>query len=120
MKNVTFYHNNRCSKSRQALELIEAADVSIRVVEYMKDPVTLSMLESILLALDYVPDQLLRKGEPDYKNHVKGKKLSNEELMALMCVYPKLIERPIAVCEGKGIVARPPELIHVFLESLKS
>jgi len=58
---------------------------------------------------------LLRKGESDYKQHVKGKDLSDDQIVDLMLTYPKLIERPIVVNNGKAIVARPPELVNDFV-----
>ena len=61
------------------------------------------------------PDSLLRKGEGDYKEHVKGKDLSDQELVKLMVEYPKLIERPIVISGEQAVIARPVELIETLL-----
>jgi len=116
MKSIKVFHNNRCSKSRQALALVKEISSDIQIVDYMNITMSRGQLQDLLEQLDMKPDELLRKGESDYKAHVKGKDLSDEKIKDLMLLYPKLIERPIIVQNGKAIVARPPELVHSFLK----
>ena len=114
MKKVTIYHNNRCSKSRQALCLLDECNADIEVVQYINDPMSKSTLKSILKKLGYTADQLLRKNEQVYKDLVKGKSLTEDALIDLMLLNPKLIERPIVVFDNTAFVARPPELVKDF------
>jgi len=118
MKKVSIYHNNRCSKSRQALALLQEKNVNLDIVEYLKQPLQEGTLKRILIQLEIKPIELMRKGEQDFKTHVKGKVLKDDDLIALMVQYPKLIERPILVSGDKALVARPPELVSDFISSL--
>ena len=114
MKKVTIYHNNRCSKSRQALCLLDECNADIEVVQYINDPMSKATLKSILKKLGYTAHQLLRKNEQVYKELVKGKSLTEDALIDLMLLNPKLIERPIVVFDNTAFVARPPELVKDF------
>ncbi|MBT5932508.1 MAG: arsenate reductase family protein [Flavobacteriales bacterium] len=115
MKKIKIFHNNRCSKSRQALALVRSLTNEVEVIDYMNNTMTKDMLVKVLQDLEMCPSELLRKGESDYKQHVKGKDLSDDQIVDLMLTYPKLIERPIVVNNGKAIVARPPELVNDFV-----
>jgi len=106
---ITIYHNPRCSKSRATLALLEGKDVSI--VEYLKTPPTATELDGILTMLDLEPEALMRRGEVEYKEHIQGKQLSRAESIELMLKYPKVIERPIVVSNGKAAIGRPPESV---------
>lgn len=112
MKKVIIYHNNRCSKSRQALSLLNEGNIDIEVVQYINDPISKESLKLLLKKLGYTADQLLRKNEQVYKDLVKGKSLTEDALIDLMLMNPKLIERPIVVSENEAFVARPPELVR--------
>ena len=115
MKKIKIFHNNRCSKSRQALSMVNGLTSEVEVIDYMNTSVTKNELVQVLKELEMSPSELLRKGESDYKQHVKGKDLSDDQIVDLMLTYPKLIERPIVVNNGKAIVARPPELVNDFV-----
>ena len=108
---IQIYHNPRCSKSRAALHLLQEKGVEHEVIEYLKTPPTIEELKVILDKLGMEPQNLMRKGEAEYKEHVKGKDLSRDELIALMVKYPKMIERPIVANDLKAAIARPLELI---------
>ena len=105
------FHNPRCSKSREALNILQEQNVSVEVIEYLNGDLKKSTLESVLKKLKISAFDLLRKGEDDYKNFVKGKELSENEVVDLMIQYPKLIERPIVINGDKAIVGRPPSLV---------
>ena len=115
MKMIKIYHNNRCSKSRQALEIVNTLADEVEIIDYMKDQIGKNDLLQVLDELNMNPQDLLRKNEADYKNHVKGKSLNNDQIIDLMLEYPRLIERPIVIFEGRAIVARPPEKVNDFL-----
>ena len=115
MKKIKIYHNNRCSKSRQALAIANDLTQEVEIIDYMKNQVLKSDLLQVLNDLKMTPQDLLRKNEADYKDHVKGKNLTDDQIIDLMLEYPKLIERPIVLCEGRAIIARPPEMVNDLL-----
>lgn len=108
---MLIYHNPRCSKSRQTLQLLEENRVSPEVVLYLEDVPSKSDLKNILKKLEISAEKLIRKGEKDYKENFKGKSLSEDEWIDAMIKFPKLIERPIFVKGNKAVIGRPPENI---------
>ncbi|MCG6966205.1 MAG: arsenate reductase (glutaredoxin) [Chromatiaceae bacterium] len=109
---VRIYHNPRCSKSRQTLQLLEERSVAPLVVEYLKTPPDAAELERLLDMLGLEPRALMRKGEAEYKAcGADDPALSRAQLIALMVAHPKLIERPIVVNNGKAALGRPPERV---------
>ncbi len=115
---VTIYHNPRCSKSRQTLALLREHGIEPEVVEYLKHPPSAGTLAGILNMLGMEPEQLMRKGEAEYRELVRGRDLGRDELIALMCEHPRLIERPIVICNGKAALGRPPENVLSILPGL--
>lgn len=104
------YHNPRCSKSRQTLELLQQQHIDTEVVEYLKTPPSREELESVLALLGLEPRQLMRQGESEYSElGLDNPALGREDLLNAMLAHPKLIERPIVVHNGKAVVGRPPE-----------
>ncbi|WP_078120783.1 arsenate reductase (glutaredoxin) [Thiosocius teredinicola] len=109
---VRIYHNPRCSKSRQTLKLIEDNNASAEIVEYLKTPPDAKTLGKLLDMLGLQPRDLMRKKETEYKESgADNPDLSRDQLIALMIEYPKLIERPIVVNNGKAVIGRPPERV---------
>jgi len=108
---MKLYHNNRCSKSRCALEWLQENNFDLEVVEYLKTPPTKAELQAILTLLGKQPSELVRKSEEEYNLYIKEKQLSEEEILDLMLQFPKLIERPIVVWDNNAVVARPLELL---------
>jgi arsenate reductase len=108
----TVYHNNRCSKSRCALEYLDDKKATYEVIEYLKEPLNAAQLKEVLSRLGIPAEELIRKGEPDFKEHFKGKKLSEKQWIDAMVKYPKLIERPIIVKNGKAVIGRPTARIE--------
>lgn len=106
---VTIYHNPRCSKSRQALSLLESKGNKPIVVEYLKKPLTTEQLSQIINELNIKPIDLVRKNESIWKENYKGKELSDDDLIEAMISNPKLIERPIVSSSKGTVVGRPPE-----------
>ena len=109
------YHNPRCSKSRETLALLQKAKEDIEIIEYLNEIPSKAELTTILKQLGLKPEQLLRKGEPVFKEHFKGKTLSDEEWIDAMVAYPKLIERPIVLKNGRAALGRPPSSILEIL-----
>lgn len=108
---VLVYHNARCSKSRCALDFLNEKGIEFEVVEYLKDIPTKAELTEIIAKLGIRPEELIRKGEEEYKSLYKGKNLSDSEWIDAMLAHPKLIERPIVLKNAKAVVARPTERI---------
>ncbi|MCR9171737.1 MAG: arsenate reductase (glutaredoxin) [bacterium] len=111
MAEYTVYHNPRCSKSRMAVQYLEAEGKSFDVVEYLKEIPSAEELDQVLNLLGMEPEELLRKNEADFKENFKGKELSRSEWIEAMRAYPKIIERPIVIKGKKAVVARPTEKI---------
>ena len=110
MTKALLFHNPRCSKSRQALNLLEQEKENFEVFMYLDEKLKKDFLKEIIQKLDISPRDLLRTGESAYKeNNLKDPNISDEEIINLMIEYPKLIERPIYVKGSKAIVGRPPE-----------
>jgi arsenate reductase (glutaredoxin) len=113
---VTIYHNPRCSKSRQTLQLLEARDVKPKIVEYLKEPPSTAELRAILDRLGMKPRDLLRQSEARYAElGLKERALSDDALIELMVDNPILIERPIVVSGNKAAIGRPPEKVLEIL-----
>ena len=106
---MKIYHNPRCSKSRQTLEIIQNSGQQPEVIEYLKTPPSATELKELLQQLNLKPEQLLRKGEQLYKEKYKGLQLSDDEWIRVMAENPVLIERPIVVKDNKAVLGRPPE-----------
>ena len=109
MPKYRLYHNPRCSKSRQALELLRQHETEPEIILYLDSPPSITELRDLLTKLAFRASDLLRKGESIYKEKVKPYDLTEQDLLALMVEYPKLIERPIAVCGKRAVLGRPPE-----------
>ncbi|WP_026916332.1 arsenate reductase (glutaredoxin) [Christiangramia portivictoriae] len=111
----TIYHNARCRKSRDGLELLKDSGKDFEIREYLKEPLTKDELRQILNKLNYTPLQLVRTSEKIWKENYKGKDLSEEELMQAMVEHPKLIERPIVENDQNAVVGRPATEINKLL-----
>lgn len=117
MKKYTIYHNPRCSKSRQTLELMKEHDVDPDIVLYLENPPDRRELKSLLTMLGLKPRDLLRKSEPAYKDmNLADPSLSDEQIIDAMLEEPKLIERPIVAGGGKAVLGRPPENVLSLIE----
>ena len=110
MKHFIIYHNPRCSKSRQTLDLLNQKGIDPKIVLYLEEPPSESDLTKILDLLGIEPRELLRTGEVEYKKfNLKDRTLDDTKIIKLMSEYPKLIERPIVVSRNQAIIGRPPE-----------
>ena len=109
---VKIFHNPRCSKSRQTMQLLESSGVATEVIEYLKHPPDYDQLVITLDLLGLEPRQLMRTHEKPYKEHnLDSPDLSREDLIRAMIADPILIERPIVVHDGKAVIGRPPEKV---------
>ncbi|MEE1963300.1 arsenate reductase (glutaredoxin) [Allomuricauda taeanensis] len=112
---LKIYHNPRCGKSREGLEILEKSGKDFEIVKYLDDVPTKEELTSLIGYLDIAPIDLVRKNEAVWKANYKGKELSDDQIIRAMVEHPKLIERPIVVKGNKAVIGRPPETIKTLL-----
>jgi len=113
---ITIYHNPRCSKSRQTLDLLRSRGLDPSIVEYLKLPPSEAELSNIIKALGVSPRSLIRKGEATYKElRLEDPSLTDEALIKAMAQHPVLIERPLVVHGNRAAIGRPPESVLSIL-----
>ncbi|MGB0891756.1 MAG: arsenate reductase (glutaredoxin) [Flavobacteriaceae bacterium] len=108
---IKIYHNNRCSKSRCGVEILENSGKEFEIVKYLDNVPSEKELIEIISLLNITPIDLVRKNEKIWKENYKGKELSDTQVIKAMIENPKLIERPIVINGKKAIIGRPPESI---------
>ena len=110
MSAYKIFHNPRCSKSRQALKILQDNNCDIEIINYLEIELDVSLIMDVLQKLSLKPRDILRTSEQDYKdNNLKEDDLSDDDLIEYMIKYPKLIERPIVIKGNKAVLGRPPE-----------
>lgn len=112
---LTIYHNPRCGKSREGLQILEETSQKFTVVKYLETPLTAEDIKNLLIKLKIKPIELVRKNEAIWKELFKGKTLTDAEIIQAMADYPKLIERPIVTKDDIAVIGRPPENIKNIL-----
>lgn len=112
---TTIYHNPRCRKSREALQILKDEGEEFITIEYLKEPPTPQKLSELIALLKIAPIDLVRKNENIWKENFKGMDLTDAEIVNAMVENPKLIERPIVIKNQKAIVGRPPEKVLQIL-----
>ncbi|MFA6053471.1 MAG: arsenate reductase (glutaredoxin) [Methylobacter sp.] len=113
---VKIYHNPRCSKSRQTLQLIQEQGIEPEIIEYLKTPPSAQELDDILKKLGMEPRELMRRQETEYKaNGLDDASLDRQALIKGMVNHPILIERPIVIAHGKAAIGRPPEAVLAII-----
>ena len=111
----TIYHNPRCRKSREALQLLEEKNLKFKIVNYLEQNFDKESLLIVLGIIGKKPSNVLRKNEEIWKKQLSVKNIGEDEILELMIQNPKLIERPIVICGDKGVMARPLENLKDFL-----
>lgn len=118
MSDIAIYHNPRCSKSRQTLQLLEERGIHPEIILYLENPPTAKQLQELLKKLGIGARALLRTGEAEYAlRKLADPALSDAALIDAMVECPKLIERPIVVRGARAAIGRPPENILGLLAS---
>ncbi len=113
---LKIYHNPRCSKSRQTLQLLKDNNLEPEVVKYLETPPSAGELEEILDLLGLEPRELMRRKEKEYKTlGLDDPNLGREALIQAMVEHPRLIERPIVIKDGRAVIGRPPEKVLELL-----
>ncbi|WP_338463832.1 arsenate reductase (glutaredoxin) [Franconibacter pulveris] len=115
-QDVTIYHNPRCSKSRETLNLLKTRGVEPQIVLYLDTPPDAQTLKGLLHMLGMKsPRELMRTKEDCYKELKLADETNDEALIAAMVNNPKLIERPVVVNNGQARIGRPPESVLEIL-----
>ena len=114
----TIYHNQTCSKSRAALELLQSKGLEPTIIDYLKNPPTVDELEEIVIKLNIHPKQLIRFKEDKAKELgiSDGDQLTNEQWITILAKNPNLIERPIVVTTIGAVIGRPTENVLKVLD----
>ena len=110
MSAYKIFHNPRCSKSRQALQILQDNNCDIEIINYLETNLNASLIKDVLHKLSLKPRDILRTSEQDYKdNNLKEDNFSDDDLIDYMIKHPKLIERPIVIKGHRAVLGRPPE-----------
>ena len=110
MSAYKIFHNPRCSKSRQALQILQDNNCDIEIINYLETDLNVSLIKDVLHKLSLKPRDILRTSEQDYKdNNLKEDNFSDDDLIDYMIKHPKLIERPIVIKGHRAVLGRPPE-----------
>ncbi len=108
---IKIYHNPRCRKSREGLQILENSGKDFEIVKYLDNIPSKKELLDIIKSLNITPLELVRTNEKIWKENYKGKKLTDDAIITAMLANPKLIERPIVINKDKAVVGRPPSTI---------
>ena len=117
---ITIYHNSRCSKSREALALVEAIaarrQLTVDVVEYLKSPPSLAQLSELQTMLGCKASEMVRSNEEEF-GALGLAQADDAGLLQALATHPKLLQRPIVVFGNRAVIGRPPELVADLLEN---
>ena len=114
---IKFYHNPRCSKSRQALQLISSQNITLEIIKYLEEGISKLDLENVFNTLEIDRNNFLRKNEKAFKDlNINLKKISTDQLIKLIIENPIIIQRPLAIKYEKdvfidAVIGRPPEMV---------
>ena len=111
MSKVTIWHNPRCSKSREALKLLEEKGAEVEVFKYLDEKITKEDIKKLLTMIGAKPRDIMRTKEAIYKELGLKDVEDDEKLIEAMVEHHKLIERPIVIKEGKAVIGRPPSKV---------
>ena len=109
------YHNPRCTKSRQALELLKENKIEATVIEYLKEKIDVKSLKQIIKNSNKPAKDFLRTKEKEFSDYKNENLETAESVAKIISKCPKLLERPVVVKGNKSVIARPPELLKSLL-----
>ncbi|MBO9435861.1 arsenate reductase (glutaredoxin) [Ruegeria sp. R13_0] len=112
---IEYWHNPRCSKSRMGLALLEERGAEIEVRKYLENAPSVEELQAAQSLLDLPAIKMMRTGEKRFKELGLSKDAPDMELIQAMAANPILIERPLAISDGKAAIGRPPENLLALL-----
>ena len=112
---IKIYHNNRCRKSREGLQVLTESGKEFSIIYYLDNPPSYSELKNIIKMLGIDPIQLVRKNEAIWKEEYKNRVLTDDDIIKAMVENPKLIERPIVTNNNKAVIGRPSQNIESII-----
>ena len=112
---IKIYHNPRCRKSREGLDILEKSGKKFDIIKYLENVPSKEELKQMLDYLQKKPIELVRKNEAIWKENYKGRELTDDEILSAMIQHPKLIERPIVVHGEQAVIGRPAENILTII-----
>jgi arsenate reductase (glutaredoxin) len=113
---VTIYHNPRCSKSRQTLQLLRDRGLEPQIIDYLETPPAPAELERLVGLLGVEPRAIMRRKESEYAdNRLDDPALTPRQLLEAIAAHPRLLERPIVVNGNRAAIGRPPENVLEIL-----
>ncbi len=116
MAEVVLYHNPGCSKSRGALEILEGREEDLLIVEYLKNPLSREELAVLVGQVGGEPSALVRKDKKFKELGLDpGAYETPSAVVEILAEHPELMERPVAVFAGRGVIGRPPEKVLELL-----
>jgi arsenate reductase len=114
---ITIWHNPRCSKSRQTLELLRSKGIEPAIREYLKQPPSKAEVETLIAQVGGDAAALIRDGEPEFKAlKMKKADLSKADVAKAIVAHPVLLQRPVVVSGKKAAIGRPPEAVLALLK----
>lgn len=114
---LTIWHNPRCSKSRQTLELLRSRGIEPTIREYLKMPPSKAEVESLIEMVGGEPAALIRDGEPEFKKLGKKRaELGKADIAKAIAAEPILLQRPVVVSGKRAIIGRPPEAVLALVK----
>ena len=114
---ITIWHNPRCSKSRQTLELLQKKGVKPAIREYLKEPPSKAEVETLIDLVGGDPAAMIRDGEAEFKALGKKKsELGRSDIAKAVASHPILLQRPIVVAGKRAAIGRPPEAVLPLLK----
>ncbi len=117
MSDVIIWHNPRCSKSREALKLLQEKGIEPKIYKYLDEHPTKEQIKEVLKMLGVGPREIMRTKEKIYKELGLKDVSDDEKLIDAMVEHPKLIERPIVIKDGKAVLGRPPAKVIELVEN---
>jgi arsenate reductase (glutaredoxin) len=116
MANYVYYHNPRCTKSRQGLVFLEENNIAVDIKEYLKVPLTKSEIVQLFDALAFTSAlDMIRVKEKEYIEAGLTKSSTNDDIFNAIVAYPKLLERPILISGNAAAIGRPTENLQKLL-----
>jgi arsenate reductase len=114
--NLTIWHNPRCSKSRQTLELLRKEGIEPMIREYLEEPPSKAEVEKLIDLMGGDPHDLIRAGEPEFKALGKKKAdLGKADIATAIAAHPILLQRPIVVAGSRAVIGRPADAVLPLL-----
>ena len=109
---IVIYHNSRCSKSRETLQILEDNNVDAEIIDYLEDPPSPQELKRIIAMLGVTARDIMRSTEPVYHDaNLDDDSLGDDEIIEALCEYPALMQRPIVVAGDRAVIGRPPSRV---------